>query len=211
VSALLRQVAFEIAQGEANRHVHEIGGNNHGPDVKKYLAEVGLPEGYSWCDAFVSWCFRKAAGKRVAWESAGVIVTYSYAKAHGWIVGRPFKYDLVLYDFDGDGQFDDHIGFVKRVLRLGPILVISTIEGNTESGQAGSQSDGGGVFPRTRTVRRSSAAFVRVPGRTAVKSPSVTARRRKLRSQVLASVAKRGWAATKKLAIWRAFKAVGGK
>ena len=40
----------------------EIGGDNRGPFVQKYLAPAGLPEGNSWCAAFVSWCYLQAGG-----------------------------------------------------------------------------------------------------------------------------------------------------
>lgn len=160
----LRERAFGFAVKAADKGVHEVGGNNHGPAVKKYLAEVGLPEGYAWCDAFVSWCYHQAAGKRLAWESAGVWFTYSYAKAHGWLVDRPRRFDLVMFDFDGDGNFNDHIGFVAWVKKFGPVSIVHTIEGNTSSGEAGSQSDGGGVYRRTRIIRSGSAAYARVPG-----------------------------------------------
>lgn len=37
--------------------VKEATGNNDGAAVEIYLAYTGLPEGYDWCAAFVSWCF----------------------------------------------------------------------------------------------------------------------------------------------------------
>jgi len=144
--------------------VHEVGGDNHGPWVKKFLGEVGLPEGYAWCDAFQSFEMRDAAGGRLPIESASVEQTYETAKRLGWLVDRPFRGDLVCYDFDGDGQFDDHIGLVVRVLGLGPVLTLQTVEGNTSSGDTGSQANGDGVFVRRRVVKRSSVAFVRIPG-----------------------------------------------
>lgn len=172
---LLRETALRFALRQAVAGVHEVGGNNHGPQVKLYLAEVGLPEGYSWCDAFVSWCFHQAAGgKKLPFESAGVAITYNYARAHNWVVDRPLRGDLVVYDWQGNGTFDDHIGFVLRVIQLGPILILKTVEGNTSSGIAGSQSDGDGVFIRTRTIRKSSVRFIRVPGDAAVTIPDPT-------------------------------------
>lgn len=171
MSKLLREAAFEFAGKAADKRVHEVGGNNHGPAVKKYLAEVGLPEGYAWCAAFVSWCFRQAAGKRLAWESAGVWNIWSYGKAHGWLVTRPKRYDLVAFDFSGNGVYDDHIGWVAWVKKFGPVSIVHTIEGNTSSGEAGSQADGGGVYRRTRLIRSGTAAYVRVPGHVATSGP----------------------------------------
>jgi hypothetical protein len=39
-----------------NLGVKEKTNNNDGPIVKKFLAYVGLNEGYAWCAAFVSYC-----------------------------------------------------------------------------------------------------------------------------------------------------------
>nr|MCW1079565.1 CHAP domain-containing protein [Streptococcus anginosus] len=55
--------------------------------------------------------------------------------------------DLVCFDWDGDGVAD-HVGFVER--NYGSYY--QTIEGNTSSGASGSQSNGGGVYRRTRNL-----------------------------------------------------------
>ena len=90
--------------------------------------------------------------------------TYALGKQLGWAVTKPARGDLVCYDFDGDGQFDDHIGLVVRVVALGPVLTLQTVEGNTSSGVAGSQGDGDGVFLRRRVVAATSVGFIRIPG-----------------------------------------------
>lgn len=163
---LLREKLVRAELAAARLGIREVGGNNHGPWVKKFLAEVHLPEGYAWCDAFQSYEEHAAAGRPLPIESASVIQTYELARSRGWLVTRPFRGDLVLYDFDGDGQTDDHIGIVVRVLSISipGCWLIRTVEGNTSSGKAGSQGDGGGVYIRTRLVKRRSVAFVRIPG-----------------------------------------------
>lgn len=52
--------------------VREAAGNNDGPRVAEYLRYCGLPEGYEWCAAFVSWCHAKAGytEPRNAWAAA---------------------------------------------------------------------------------------------------------------------------------------------
>ena len=163
---LIRERALEIALVEAKRKVHEVGFNNRGRRVEQYLKEVGLGGGYPWCDAFVSWCLHLAGGRRLSIESGGVGVTYARAQSAGFVVNRPFRGDLVLFDFDSDNRRDDHIGFVERVLSIkGLFWLLRTVEGNTSSGKGGSQTDGGGVYRRTRLVRKNKVAFVRVPGR----------------------------------------------
>lgn len=164
---LLREKLVRAELAAAKLGIHEVGGNNHGPWVKKFLAEVGLPEGYAWCDAFQSYEEDTVAGHRLPIESASVGQTYAIAKQLGWTVTRPLRGDLVCYDFNGDGRFDDHIGLVVKVLGLGPMLTLQTVEGNTSSGVAGSQGDGDGVFLRRRVVSASSVGFVRIPGTVA--------------------------------------------
>jgi hypothetical protein len=159
-----RLVQAEIAAAKAG--IREVGGNNHGPQVKKFLAEVGLPEGYAWCDAFQSYEEHAAAGRRLPIESASVWQTYTTARSLGWLVGMPARGDLVLYDFDGDGRTDDHIGIVRSVSALPGCWKLNTVEGNTGDGSA---ADGDGVYLRTRVVRRSTVAFVRIPGNAPAK------------------------------------------
>lgn len=161
----IRQRMLTAALAAARAGVEEVGQNNHGPWVKKFLAEVGLPEGYAWCDAFVSYEAHAAAGRRLPIESASVAVTYAKARELGWDVSGPARGDLVLFDFDSDGQADDHIGIVISGGGFGRAWwKLNTVEGNTSSGRAGSQADGGGVYVRTRIVRRSSVRFIRIPG-----------------------------------------------
>jgi hypothetical protein len=171
---LLREklVAAEVAAAKLG--IHEVGGNNHGPWVKTFLAEVGLPEGYAWCDAFQSYEEHGVAGHRLPIESASVAQTYNTAKHLGWVVAQPARGDLVCFDFDGDGQFNDHIGLVVKVLGLGPVDTLQTIEGNTGSGTGGSQSDGDGVYLRRRVVAAKSVGFVRIPGTVADTTDTTT-------------------------------------
>lgn len=159
---LLREKLVRAELAAAKLGIREVGGNNHGPWVKKFLAEVGLPEGYAWCDAFQSYEMHAAAGRWLPVESASVWQTYTKARQLGWLATRPFRGDLVLYDFNGDGRTDDHIGIVVRVLHIDPVsLILRTVEGNTGDGSA---ADGDGVYVRVRAVRRSSVSFVRIPG-----------------------------------------------
>lgn len=159
---LIRKRLLNAAEAAARAHVREVGPNNHGPQVKKFLAEVGLPEGYAWCDAFLSYEEHAAAGRRLPIESASVEQTYLAACKLGWIVSKPAADDLVLYDFDGDGRTDDHIGIVRSVSAFGlGYWKLNTVEGNTGDQSA---ADGDGVYLRTRVVKRSSVRFVRIPG-----------------------------------------------
>ena len=55
--------------------------------------------------------------------------------------------DLVFFDWTGAGK-PHHVGIVRAAFPNGSL---QTVEGNTSSRIAGSQSDGDGVFVRIRT------------------------------------------------------------
>jgi len=55
------RAALRIAVAEMNAGATELGGNNKGRWVRKYLNGLA-PEGESWCAGFVSWCYEQAPG-----------------------------------------------------------------------------------------------------------------------------------------------------
>jgi hypothetical protein len=55
--AALAQVIDELKAGAG-----EVGGDNRGPFVRKYLSPAGVPEGNAWCAGFVSYCFMQGNG-----------------------------------------------------------------------------------------------------------------------------------------------------
>jgi hypothetical protein len=176
---LIREKLVTAEVAAAHAGVREVGPDNHGPWVKKFLAEVGLPEGYAWCDAFQSYEEHAVAGRRLPIESASVQATYAAALRLGWVVGHldaklypasdrdvhPRRGDLGCVNWKGAGPpFGDHILIVVKVEKLGPTLTLDTVEGNTGPGAAGSQSNGDGVYLRTRVLPASHIAFIRIPG-----------------------------------------------
>jgi len=161
-----RELALREAITELG--VHERGFNNRGPEVDAYQREgaayVGWV-GFAWCAAFVYRNF-KHAGYPVEQIPNRASVGYAerYARLKDWLQKRPLRGDIVSYQFDGD-TWPDHTGHVEKVLSLGPVLYLQTIEGNTSPGTGGSQSDGGGVYRRRRFVRANKVTFTRIPGR----------------------------------------------
>jgi hypothetical protein len=98
-----------------------------------------------WCDMFISYCGDKSG-------NASVIGKFAYTPAHvNWFKARkqwgetPKVGAIVFYDWNGDG-LADHVGIVKSYTDT----TITTYEGNTSSGNAGSQSNGDGAYTRTR-------------------------------------------------------------
>lgn len=136
---------------EATKHVgYTETGNNHTMFGKWF----GM-DGAAWCAMFVSYCMNKAgAGSLIknaqtAKGSAQVSKFVAHAKKHKWAKIAPkdaLAGDIVIFDFPG-GYETDHVGFIRAKSKGKNIY---TIEGNTSSG-AGSQSNGGGVYKRTRS------------------------------------------------------------
>lgn len=145
-------------------------GSNDGPEIRGYRNTVapGLPPG-PWCMYFVHWCFSPWV-QLGGWGSVPNFLAWAQTKAPTVeIVTRPFKGDIVCFDWDANDWYD-HVGIVDRVLALrwrGKTFTgwIRTVEGNTSPGVSGSQSNGGCVAVRKRWVNRTDKVkFVRVHG-----------------------------------------------
>lgn len=144
---------LRVARAEVG-YVEGGGPDGHSGNVTKYWGDLQPNfQGASWCAAFVSWVFRTAGAPLPAIDH-DYGFTYcpsavNYAKAHAlWSEsGHYAPGDVVLYCFDGSG-LAGHTGVV--VADDGVTLTV--IEGNTSSGEAGSQANGGGVFARVRPL-----------------------------------------------------------
>jgi CHAP domain len=107
-----------------------------------------------WCAMAVStWYVRagsQAFRKGADWAYVPYLLSAAeHASADGLALTRvPNPGDIVCFDWDRDGV-PDHTGLVSE-WRGGPF---TTIEGNTSSGTAGSQSNGGGCYRRSRDLR----------------------------------------------------------
>ncbi|WP_329544687.1 peptidoglycan-binding protein [Streptomyces sp. NBC_01356] len=154
--------------------------------VKSASADVGYKEGANndtkhgvwyglnhnpWCDMAVSYWADKSG-------NADVVGKFAYCPSHvNFFKGKSRWHgkseatkvgDIVFYDWDGDGVAD-HVGIVEKASAAG--ASIYTIEGNTSSGAAGSQSNGDGCYRRTRS-RSGVMGF----GRPAYKTETVAAK-----------------------------------
>src|SRR5438552_610371 len=52
--------ALQIAIGQIGQSEQPLGSNS-GPMINEYLRAAGLNPGYAWCQAFMYWCYQKAA------------------------------------------------------------------------------------------------------------------------------------------------------
>lgn len=124
----------------------------------------------AWCAMFVSYVFFQAGGinlvsaqtkKGFAYCPAGVAWFQKLKQWHSARDAQPG--DVVFFDWNHNGGAE-HVGIVVK--NDPKKQVVYTIEGNTSSGAAGSQSNGDGVYRRTRPY-----SFVLGVGRPAYPAP----------------------------------------
>jgi hypothetical protein len=158
VKRLRKRVGPGAAIAEAARHldVREAPpGSNRGGWVDRFQAPWGSARGYAWCGAFVGYCLRKAAVGGLTSRVLYVPFIIEDAKGcrggfKGWVGKESIKAgDLVVMDFGGSSVLGEHVGLAIDDYDRATNSV-RTIEGNTSSGNAGSQDNGGGVFRRAR-------------------------------------------------------------
>lgn len=131
-----------------------------------YFGASGVP----FCAMGVSWVFDQAGGSLFADNAVYAYCPWierdavKHGRARGFDQIEPG--DVLTFDWDGDGVAD-HVGFA--VSREGDY--VRTIEFNTSGSWQGSQSDGGGVFERTR--HRSTVSMVVRPAYAAAAVPAV--------------------------------------
>lgn len=140
---------YKIAKGFVG--VREEG-NNKGYWVERFLASCGLRGGAQWCATFVNFCLDSAGVKGLPNTRSGLArnfitknKTISAKKVLETNMELPAGTIIVWRR--GTTPFG-HAGLVEIWKgRSG-----TTIEGNTSSGERGSQNDGDGVYRRRRTI-----------------------------------------------------------
>ena len=149
---------------------------NPGSEAGRYWAArtgqqwlAGPSDSVWWCMLFVSMCLDECGQiDAIGGFSFNTDYTVNQVRKHpeAYFVSvydaRPG--DVVIYNWDGGGT--DHVGFVEKNLGGG---TLQTIEGNTSSGDYGSQSAGNGVW---RRVRNHSIAYVIRPAYYDSEEPS---------------------------------------
>ena len=110
-----------------------------------YFGESGVP----YCAMFVSWCLAQVGMKPPGGYFSYVPYGINQARAAGRLVAKANAQpgDIVCFDWGPDGVAD-HTGFVEA--NHPATGTMTCIEGNTSPDSSGSQSDGGGVWRRTR-------------------------------------------------------------
>jgi len=124
-------------------------GSNSGPFIDAWCRLAGYTNPVPWCGCFVNACIVAAglpsgAGWQIGFTPA--IVAHAKRGIGGWswhATGRPG--DLALFDSGPGGDIAVHVEIVRAKLSASRY---STYGGNTSSGNAGSQSNGGMVARR---------------------------------------------------------------
>lgn len=152
-----REQALDAAIAQLE-YTESPNGSNH----NKFGSWYGL-DYQPWCAMFCTWCYETTAGSQsFAKGSYYSYVPYIVSDARNHrrglsVTGSPIPGDLVCYDWSFDGTFD-HVGLFED----GSATSWSAIEGNTSSSTNGSQSNGGGVYRRSRSAADGDVVFVRV-------------------------------------------------
>lgn len=122
--------ALAIAYHEMMNGAQEVGSNNNGPWVVKYLNGAQPPQ--NWCAAFVSYCFSKTSNSPISY-SLGAKRIYNQFERKEWIYNHktedPLPGDIVVWHRGDPDSWMGHIGFVFKC--VGGVLY--TIEGNKGS------------------------------------------------------------------------------
>ena len=127
------RAALAKAVEEAVSGAREIGGNNSGPYVEKYLADLVTPPA-NWCAGFVSWCLRESGPMPFPY-TVGARSLLTRARAAGLtvytdpIATPPLPGDIVVWWRVAVGGWQGHTGFVHRA-EAGRLY---TLEGNKTS------------------------------------------------------------------------------
>lgn len=126
----------------------QLGYTERGNNVTKYWADLKPDfQHQPWCAAFVNWVLKRSGITALLTGPSAPYYTPSmeaWAKKVGrWKASKDCKPGDVLIFGNGHAT---HTGFLER--QDGAYVI--TLEGNTSSGNSGSQANGGGVYRRRR-------------------------------------------------------------
>lgn len=152
IDECLHAKAFEIIEGEVG--VVEKTGKNDG-EVEKYLKVVGLPKGYPYCAAGISWSYLEASkfyGKDKSFIPFPMTAGSQVVLNHAISIGKKVSRNLTKGDFFVWRRKDSYQGHIGVIESLGEKGWVNTIEFNTSGNSTGDQRDGGGVWKKKRNT-----------------------------------------------------------
>lgn len=149
-----------LAEAKKLVGVMEQGGNNRGKKVMEIIRANGGTGPEPWCGSYVAYCYRKA-GSKVVQRGWAAVRFLGYMTGQR-VVKRARGGDIVCFTFDHTGIVVTYCNARGSRRNRRDATHIKTIEGNTGSGGAVSDSSGGdGVHIRIRPLK-SVSRFVRV-------------------------------------------------
>lgn len=131
----------------------QIGYKEGKGNANKYSTMMGRPP-ESWCADFIDAGFKSCNALNLITNSASCTAMYRGMRDREVSKNSLRAGDIVFFDWDKSGDCD-HVGIVESV----GSSRITTIEGNTSSGNSGSQSNGDGVYRRYRTYSQIAKAI----------------------------------------------------
>jgi len=129
-----------------------IEGTNNDTTFGKWFGLNNQP----WCAMSASKMYfdagiiKSVANTKKGFASCDVWLKYLTKNNQLVPLGQAQLGDLVFYQFDADVQ-PDHVGIIKTHNKTLKMLYV--YEGNTSSGKAGSQSNGGGYYLKKRNYK----------------------------------------------------------
>ena len=129
----------------------EIGVAETGDNLVKYNNENGL----AWCGYFIDWVAKRAGVKKLPSQISTIQGAHKMKEFGCWVDGLPALGDLVYMGWGAKNAIE-HIGLVVGIIDKKQVL---TIEGNTSG--TGSQSNGGEVMVKVRTIGKEIIGFAR--------------------------------------------------
>ena len=124
------RLALAAALGEMVSGAQEVGANNSGPWVMKYLHGI-VPPPANWCAAFVSWCFAQHPAGLPFRYSLGARDIREQFRRRGWTYQledgiEPAPGDIVVWWRGQPEGWMGHIGLVHHTEHG----ILYTVEGN---------------------------------------------------------------------------------
>lgn len=146
----LRKKLIEVAASQVG--VREKTGNNDGPEVRMYLREVGLSEGYPYCAAGLTWCHNQLGipNPESAWSPSWFTSNVVYRRNQPRMTTFVSRPGQIAGFYSETKRRVSHVGLIEGESRLH----YYTIEFNTNG--AGSD-EGQGV---RRLIRRKNSVHV---------------------------------------------------
>lgn len=147
-----------------DRAVTQIGYVERANNDNKYGEWYGMNH-QPYCAIGATWCYENEGNspsfvRGTQYAYVPYIVGDAMNGRNGLkVTGDPIPGDLVCFDWGWDGEYD-HVGLFEH-WKSGSTF--STVEFNTSpEGTGGSQSNGGGVYRRTRNYASQGTVFIRV-------------------------------------------------